>query len=182
MVSERKHWTEGWEFHIIYKARRQCTMCVSFRFLLLSPTFCKGLVKQGHAFNRPEMFPEFHHQRARANISLNECYIRACFVSLITLSLGCSDKATRLWPETSLMHSAAFKTWALVNYSRPGNLQPDKGDSKKEQKRIRIYAHSPFEVPIIPPCALHTSKAHSIIHSRWNIHIYFGTVFQGLGF
>lgn len=71
----------------------------------------------------------------------------------------------------------------LPCWTIPGleNQQPDKEDSKKEQ-RIRIYAHSPFEVPIIPPCALHTSKAHSIIHSRWNFHIYFGTVFQGTGF
>lgn len=34
-----------------------------------------------------------------------------------------------------------------------------------------IYFHSSFEAWIIPPCVLHTSGAHSIIHSCWNISI-----------
>lgn len=34
---------------------------------------------------------------------------------------------------------------------------------------FRNYFHSSLEASIIPPCALHTSEAHSIIHSCWNI-------------
>lgn len=56
-------------------------------------------------------------------------------------------------------------------------LRTDKEDSKKQQ-RIRIYFHSSFEASIIPPCALHTSEAPSIIHSSWSVSIYFGTIFQ----
>lgn len=76
---------------------------------------------QGHVWNTSEVFSEFHQKQERPNDSLHERYKTASFVSLMTLSLKCSDKANRLRLRQSWCTVCAeFKTLALLNYSRPG--------------------------------------------------------------
>lgn len=48
-----------------------------------------------------------------------------------------------------------------------------------EQWMALDYFHFSREALLVFPCAPHTSETHSIIHSRWNIHVYFGTIFKG---
>lgn len=148
-------------------------MGLPFRLLLLSNPICRSLVKQGHVCNPAEMLITNTHGQMTPST--------ASFAAFITLAFEFSAKSLR--PETRLMHSRCrIQDFGLTELFQTWRINSQIRKMAKKEQRIRIYAHSPFEVPIIPPSALHTSKAHSIIHSRWNIHIYFGTVFRGTGF